>query len=302
MNTQIENVLAKKATPMVQLSRVMTLLTQINDRFLKGTKSVELDALWKDINHYEKCTVIVENTKNADRNGKPCGKACIKGQTTCMCHAPRPVKEKKVEIQRPRCATKTTKGDCKRFCVDGLTTCALHQPKEVVLCCFVLKAGKNANAACGHPVKAGETLCKRHTEKKETPEKVIVPVQEKVVAPLEKKEKVKRVRKVKEVADSSPSVTVPTIDIPTMIVVDSPHAPKAANRNLMAEFNVTISPILEAVPKVVVPAAIEPLVLEPAVTAAEEGACSWIMKAGAKKGTACGKKTAPGKECCVLHM
>ena len=43
-------------------------------------------------------------------------------------------------------------------------------------------------------------------------------------------------------------------------------------------------------------------VVESSQSQADETLCSWIMKAGIKKGKACGKKCNAGQELCVLHM
>ena len=43
-------------------------------------------------------------------------------------------------------------------------------------------------------------------------------------------------------------------------------------------------------------------VVESSQSQADEILCSWIMKAGIKKGKACGKKCNAGQELCVLHM
>ena len=137
-------------------SRIPQFMSLVNERLLGGAQSDALQALWQEVTYYKKCEVVLAK---GDRAGQACNKACVKGKLTCMCHMERP--EKKVKVEKPRCATES----CKRFCLVGLTTCRFHQPKEAPAPCgFTLQMGPRKGEACNMPSMNGMT-CRRHIPK-----------------------------------------------------------------------------------------------------------------------------------------
>ena len=168
--------------------QVESFIALVNDRVFKGKQLDILNAIWKEVTHYETCKVEVQK---GERMGQPCGKACVKGKDTCMCHQPRPVKEKVEQVVRPRCNKDVKKGKCIRFCVMDSDTCAYHQPKEAPTPCdFQLLSGKRKNTTCGKNCVKGMSVCKRHSVEKQKKE---VPVEQKEqvsVKVVEQKEEV----------------------------------------------------------------------------------------------------------------
>ena len=247
----------------------------VNDRMFQGKQAEQLAALWAEATHFEKCHVVVAK---GERVGQQCGKACVKGKDTCMCHQPRIVKEKPAKVVRERCGKDCKKGKCIRFVVDDTGVCAYHQPKSApVPCEFHLLSGLRKNESCGKPSVQGTTICKRHSaEKKEKQEKVSAPtpVVEKVSAPMPVVEKV-----------ATPKPVVEKISAP-MPVLEKVATPKSVVQKV-----VTPKPIAE-----------KPVPVAQAAASEHVQTCDSVMKSGTRKGLACGKKCATGQSKCVLHV
>ena len=301
----------------IQATRIQSFITLINERLLKASSDGvdKLNQLWKEITHYETCKEIVKTAgKKADRTGQACGKACLAGKETCMAHTPREKKEKIVKVI-VRCDAVCPKGTCKREMVaDG--KCALHQPKEAPAPCeFVLLVGKKANMPCGHSSVKGTTICKRHTPS----ETIILPS----YTPIIGEEKVVEVSPINEIApvESVVSDEAPTVSTKekkprktkTNVVVEKVdvEAPKEVMSTVSTEKTDAVIPSISFRPKspdfpppsdIKEQAVIAPMVPTETEIIDEEKICSWIMKAGVKKGSTCGKKCAAGKSLCVLHQ
>jgi hypothetical protein len=244
--------------------QIESFITLVNNRVFKGKQLDNLTAIWKEVTHYETCKVEVQK---GERMGQPCGKACVKGKDTCMCHQPRPVKEKVEQVVRPRCNKDVKKGKCIRFCVMDSDTCAYHQPKEAPTPCeFQLLSGKRKNTTCGKDCVKGMTVCKRHSVEKQReaiPDKVI------------------------EQREAIPDKVIEQREaIPDKVIEQREAIPDKAIEQR------------EAIPDKV----IEQKEAIPDKVVEESQGCDSIMKSGMRKNQPCGKKCVSGKSKCVLHV
>lgn len=241
-------------------------MSMVNDRMFQGKQAEQLAALWTEATHFEKCQVVVAK---GERAGQQCGKACVKGKDTCMCHQPRPVKEKPAKVVRERCGKDCKKGKCIRFVVDDTGVCAYHQPKSApVPCEFHLLSGLRKNESCGKPSVQGTTICKRHSAEKQ-----------------EQKEK-------KEQKEKQDKISAP-LPVVEKVATPKPVVQKVATPKPVAEKVATPKPVVEKQP--VAPVA-------QAAATEHVQTCDSVMKSGTRKGLACGKKCATGQSKCVLHV
>ena len=221
------------------MSRIQNFLALVNDRLLDGTQLNKLTLLWEEIHQYPKCQTLV---LKGERQGQVCGKACVKDQDTCMCHAPRPPKKEVVAEHRDRCSVMVLKGQCQRFVVtDG--KCAFHQPKEIVTCSFVLKSGKRNGTECGKPCTKTNTMCARHESETNQPAgQADKPKKEKADKP--KKEKTDKPKKEKADKPKKEKVVVEPIHVEEKVVVEPVHVEeKMVVEPVHVEEKVVVEPV-----------------------------------------------------------
>jgi len=269
-----------------------------NERLFQGKQLDALNTIWKEVTHFETCKVEV---KAGDRIGQLCGKACIKGKETCMCHQPRPVKVKVEKVEKQRCGKEVQKGKCIRFCVDGLDVCKYHQPKDApVMCTFQLVSGKRKMTECGKPCASGLNMCKRHLMEKKPVE--VKPVEEEKSIEAKPVEEAKPVKvksvKVKPVEEVKP-VEVKPVEVKPVEVKPVEEA-KPVEAKPVEVKSVEAKPI-EVKSVETKPIEVKSVVSEQ-VQEENKVQCDFLLKSGARKNQPCGKKCVSGQRKCVLHV
>ena len=295
--------------------RIQDFIALVNERLFNNTQEKALLALWDELTHYTPCHVVIAS---GERQGQTCGKPSLKEKDTCMCHTPREKKDKPAEEKKPRCGLEVKTGLCIRFCVDGTDRCTFHQPKEETKPCeFLLMSGKKKGELCGKDGWKGTTLCHRHSQdteemkqqkaekeakkqekeekkkekdgKKQEKEEKKQKKEAKKQAKVDKKEKEQEQEQEQEKEEKKEQVVENQMD-------------KKEEKMKVQEKVVTEVKVVEKEKEVKVIEKVEKQVVkEESVENKEETLCSWVMKAGVKKGQACGKKCNPGQTVCVLH-
>ena len=299
--------------------RIQDFIALVNERLFNNTQEKALLALWDELTHYTPCHVVIAS---GERQGQTCGKPSLKEKDTCMCHTPREKKDKPAEEKKPRCGLEVKTGLCIRFCVDGTDRCTFHQPKEETKPCeFLLMSGKKKGELCGKDGWKGTTLCHRHSqdteemkqqkaekeakkqekeekkkekdgkkqEKEEKKQKKEAKKQAKVDKKEQEQEQEQEQEKEQEKEEKKEQVVENQMD-------------KKEEKMKVQEKVVTEVKVVEKEKEVKVIEKVEKQVVkEESVENKEETLCSWVMKAGVKKGQACGKKCNPGQTVCVLH-
>jgi hypothetical protein len=146
------------------MSRIESFIALIDQTLFGSKKSNELLALWKQVTHFETCQSLVRSGK---REGQPCGKPCVKGETHCICHKPRQEKVERIET-RTKCTNTFASGKpCTRFCIEDKNVCALHDKPDMEKCSFTLISGSRRGKTCDKTCMAQSKVCSAHSKKME---------------------------------------------------------------------------------------------------------------------------------------
>lgn len=146
------------------MSRIESFIALVDQTLFGSKKSNELLALWKKVTHFETCQSPVRSGK---REGQPCGKPCVKGQTHCICHKPRPTKVEHIETRKKCTNTFASGKPCARFCLDDKNVCALHDKPKMEKCSFTLISGPRRGKPCEKTCMAYSKVCSAHSKKME---------------------------------------------------------------------------------------------------------------------------------------
>jgi len=131
----------------------------------------QLPLLWANAHVGRPCPALVEKSKDETRIGKPCGRPCMTGEDTCLCHLP---KEKRDVFSEKAKQTRRDNSELKKMKQE-------NEPAEQ----------KHAK----------EKKVKEEKVKKEKVKKVKEPKEEKVKQPKEEKVKQPKEEKVKKVKE-----------------------------------------------------------------------------------------------------
>lgn len=168
------------------MARVSTFFDLVKTQFDSSTFE-KIQTLWKQAHEYKKCSVLIKSGK---REGEICGKGCVDGQETCLCHIPRQVSEAKSLCSFVLVSGKNKGNSCKRECVGEL--CSNHKNKkeketvpekvkkekvkkeqvveeeqvdEQGTCQVILKSGQKKGSVCGKKCITGFETCATHKTK-----------------------------------------------------------------------------------------------------------------------------------------
>jgi len=223
----------------------------------------QLPLLWANAHVGRPCPALVEKSKDETRIGKPCGRPCMTGEDTCLCHLP---KEKRDVFSEKAKQTRRDNSELKKMKQE-------NEPKQ-------------------------EKQAKEKKVKEQKVKEEKQPKEKKVKEEKQPKEKVKQPKE--NNGDETPETNITVLEKKVKKekkkethAVDPEIKPSALDFDSVEHVNDIVES--DPLPPMTIATAI-------ATAIAASTTCEAVIKNGAKKGTMCGnKKVVSGTHFCAKH-